>query len=90
MWFPVVISDQVNIWREVKEAGAGIVTGLNPAEIAEAIMRMLADKEASGEMGKRGRMAAERRYAWPRIVEQLTQVYRKVIEEAAARRQLGN
>jgi len=87
---PVVISDQVNIWREIQEEGAGLVVGLNPAQIANAICRVLADKEASGEMGKRGRMAAERRYAWPRIVEQLTQVYRKVIEEAAAKRRLGN
>jgi len=65
------------------------VVGLDPVEIAHAICRVLADKEAAGEMGKRGCMAAEKRYAWPRIVEQMTDVYRKVIEETEVRRRAG-
>ena len=86
---PVVISDQVNIWREVQEEEAGLVVGLDPPKIANAICRVLSDKEAAGEMGRRGRVAAQRRYSWPRIVDQMTQVYREVIEEAAAKRRLG-
>lgn len=82
---PVVISDQVNIWREIKEEGAGLVVGLDPAQIANAICWMLANKDAAGEMGRRGRVAAEKRYSWPRIVEKLTQVYQKLIEEDATR-----
>ena len=85
---PVVVSDHVNIWREVREERAGLVVRLDPGETAEAICRVLADKEAAGEMGRRGRMAVERKYAWPRIVDQMTQVYREVIEEAALKRQL--
>ena len=87
---PVVISDQVNIWREIQEEEAGLVVGLEPREIANAICRVLADKDAAKLMGSRGRMAAEERYAWPRIVEQLTQIYRGLIEDAAAKRRLGN
>ena len=87
---PVVISDQVNIWREVQEEGAGLVVGLDPPKIANTICRVLSDKEAAGEMGKRCRMAAEKRYSWPRIVDQMTQMYREVIEEAAAKRRVGN
>lgn len=82
---PVVISDQVNIWREIKEEGAGLVTGMHPLEIAEAICKVIADRSAKKEMGRRGRMAAQKLYAWPRIVEQLTQVYQKLIEENAAK-----
>ena len=78
---PVVISDQVNIWREVKEEGAGLVVGLNPAEIADAIKRILADKAASLEMGRRGRLAAERRYSWSQIVDQMIQVYQSLIKQ---------
>jgi len=86
---PAVISDQVNIWREVQEEGAGAVVGLDPPEIANAVCRVLSNKEAAGEMGRRGRNAAERRYAWPRIVEQITQTYREAIEAAAAKRRLA-
>jgi len=87
---PVVISDQVNIWREVQDAGAGFVVRLDPREIADAMCCVLADKESARAMGTRGRRAARERYAWPRIVEQLTQVYRGLIQEAAARRRSVN
>lgn len=85
---PVVISDQVNIWREVQEEGAGLVVGLDPVEIAKAICRVLKDKESAAEMGTRGRLAAERRYSWPQIVDQLTDVYRKLIEDNTAKRRI--
>lgn len=85
---PVVISDQVNIWREVQEEGAGVVVGLDPPQIADAICRVLGDKDAAKKMGRRGRRAAQRRYGWPRIVEQMTQVYRGVIEASAGRRRM--
>jgi len=81
---PVVISDQVNIWREVQDAGAGLVVGLDPSEISVAICQLLADKEIAKSMGTRGRVAAKERYAWPRIVDQITQIYRRLIAENAA------
>ena len=87
---PVVISDQVNIWREIKEEGAGLVVGLEPTQIANAICRVLSNKEASGEMGRRGRMAAEKRYSWPRIVDQMTNVYRRLITENKAGKATDN
>lgn len=86
---PVVISDKVNIWREIQKEGAGLVFGLHPQEIANAICQVLLDKDIAREMGRRGRVAAQRHYSWPRIVDQMVQVYRKVIEEAAAKRRLG-
>jgi glycosyltransferase involved in cell wall biosynthesis len=78
---PVVISDQVNIWREVREAAAGIVIGLEPCAVAKAICRVLEDKGAAEVMGARGRVAAEENYAWSSIVKELTEVYRDLIKE---------
>jgi glycosyltransferase involved in cell wall biosynthesis len=83
---PVVISDQVNIWREVQEEGAGLVVGLDVPEISEAICRVLADEDGSKAIGARGRLAAENRYAWHRIVDQFTEVYRLLIKEARYKR----
>lgn len=80
---PVVISDQVNIWREVQQEGAGVVVRLDPHEVAEAICHVLANRNAAEDMGARGRRAAERRYAWPRIVDRFTQVYRELAETAS-------
>jgi len=54
---PVVISDQVNIWREIQEERAGLVVGLEPGNIANSICRVLLDKDEAGGMGRRGRVA---------------------------------
>ena len=76
---PVIISNRVNIWREIQQANAGLVVDLDIRKLAEAITRTLTDKEAASEMGLRGRKAAEKKYAWPDIVKQLTGVYEELI-----------
>jgi len=78
---PVVISDQVNIWREVQEGG-GVVVGLDVEAIAEAIVEVLSDSEKARERGAGGRAFVRERYAWPRIVEELTRVYESIIAES--------
>jgi glycosyltransferase involved in cell wall biosynthesis len=85
MWLPRGHLRPGEYLREVKEAGAGIVTGLNPAEIAEAIMRVLEDKALAKEMGMQGRAVAKERYSWPKIVDQLAEVYQQLIDETAFR-----
>ena len=87
---PVVISNQVNIWREIKEEGAGLVTGLHPFEISEAICKVITDRSAAKEMSRRGRMAAQKLYTWPRIVEQMMEVYRRLIAQQTGKRRRMN
>lgn len=83
---PVIISNHVNICRQVQEAGAGIVVGLDQNALAEAICQVLEDQEGAKAMGTRGRRVVEKRYTWSRIVEQLTTVYENLIEEEASRK----
>ena len=51
---PVVISDQVNIWRLIAGAGAGPVVPLEVSKISEALVQVLTDPEASRPYGGRG------------------------------------
>jgi glycosyltransferase involved in cell wall biosynthesis len=76
---PVVISDQVNIWREIQETGAGVVVCLDPCAVADAICMVLEDKQTAEAMETRGRVAAKNCYAWPHVVDQMTQVYQELI-----------
>lgn len=78
---PVVVSDQVNIWREVQQAGAGRVVGLGINAIAEAVVALLSDKEAARRMGAAGRALAEHRYALPEITAELTRVYQSLVRK---------
>ena len=78
---PVVVSDQVNICTEVRDAAAGIVTGLDPAEVAEAMARVLGDASLATEMGRAGRRLVEQRFDWEPLTLQLDEVYLQIQRE---------
>jgi glycosyltransferase involved in cell wall biosynthesis len=73
---PVLISDKVNIWREIAGAGAGVVARTEVADVAAKLDRLLADPAAAGAMGARGRAYVGAHYDWAKIAERLEAVYR--------------
>jgi glycosyltransferase involved in cell wall biosynthesis len=83
---PVMVSDQVNIWREVVADGAGSAAPCDAAAFATEIAEMLADPRALARMGAAGRAAVARRYDWASIALRLEQVYAAVL---AGRRAFG-
>ena len=76
---PVVISDQVNIWREVEAAGAGLVGPCEAAPLAENLERLLADPDLGAEMGRRGKALVARRFQWDGIALALQDLYARLI-----------
>lgn len=84
---PVVISDKVNIWREIDAAGVGLVTPLQPNAVAEAILTLLCDPDRRASMSTRARPFVEMTYAWSSIVPRLESAYHKVIEAHRAGRE---
>ena len=79
---PVVVSDQVGIHGEIDEAGAGLVTTLEPADVAGAIGRLLDDPDAAERMGRAGEALAARRYSWERVATDVEALYEEVVERA--------
>ena len=77
---PVVISDRVNIWREIVADGAGLATPLEADAVAAAMARLLADPGLRRTMGEAGRRSVARRYAWDHVAEALEAAYRAIIE----------
>jgi hypothetical protein len=73
---PVVVSD-FPMWRRiVEEAGCGLlVDPLDPAAIAGAIRRLLADPVEAEAMGRRGRTAIVDRFAWHTEEAKLLNLY---------------
>jgi glycosyltransferase involved in cell wall biosynthesis len=76
---PVVISNNVAIHREITRAGAGLSTGLIQDEIASALKQLLDSNALRNQMGSRGRELVAERFAWPRAVQALSEVYQQVI-----------
>ena len=75
---PVVVSDRVNLWREVAGAGAGWVVPPAPGPTRDAIVEALRDPVRAREKGARGRDLVAERFAWTRIATRMEEVYASV------------
>jgi glycosyltransferase involved in cell wall biosynthesis len=75
---PVAISDRVNIWREIVDAGAGLAGPPTAEEVTRQIVTLAGDHARARTMGERGRALVERRFDWARVAEELESVYRSL------------
>jgi glycosyltransferase involved in cell wall biosynthesis len=78
---PVIISDKVNIWREVHTAEAGRVIPCDASALADQILNLLGDPDAAARMGQKGRALVKERFQWPRIGRSLAEAYGRIIAE---------
>ena len=75
----VVISDKVNIWREIAHADAGSVVSCNVDKLANALQRCINDPEMLIKQGLNGKRLVQEKYTWDRVAEQMVQVYEKIL-----------
>lgn len=85
---PVVISDRVNIWREIAYAGAGLVVRCDAAELARALSTLLDNPELRRSMGERGRQLVERSFTWRIVAKELANLYEQILTDHRKRRSL--
>lgn len=78
---PVVISNKVNIWRDVETAGAGVVTTCDTDSCAAAILRVLTDEKQRLAMGENGPKLVAERFNWSVAGEKLETTYREIISQ---------
>jgi glycosyltransferase involved in cell wall biosynthesis len=76
---PVVISDRVNLWREVQAADAGRIIPPTADACAKALLEVLADPEAARQMGVRGRDLVQRAFNWDAIGHHLVDAYHAIL-----------
>ena len=74
---PTVLSDRVNIHKEVAGAGAGLVTPCDANAIAEAILRILREPDFAAGLGERARALAAT-YSWDRTADLLIASYQRM------------
>ncbi len=80
---PVVISNRVNIWREVAGANAGIVVNCDAVALADGLVALLDDSELRRTMGENGRQLVRQRYDWKITGEQMLGVYREILSKSS-------
>lgn len=74
---PVVVTKTCP-WEDVERFGAGLRVDQNVEAIATALLTMVSDRDASREMGRRGRDLVRSRYAWNSIAETMAAHYAEV------------
>jgi glycosyltransferase involved in cell wall biosynthesis len=80
---PVVISKNVNIWREIESAEAGLVTECEAGACAAALLTLLSDKTLADKSGANGRHLVAARFEWPSVARQLEVVYQDLARNGA-------
>ena len=86
---PVVVSDQVNIWRELQAGGGAAVIACDRGQLVTAMTPLLADPEAAAEMGRRARATVDRLYRWDSVAAALETMYRDAASTRATPRMSG-
>ena len=76
---PVVISENVNIWREVVADGAGLAAPCDAAQFAQRIAELIDDPARLARMGEAGRASVAKRYDWASIGKRLEAVYAAIV-----------
>ena len=79
-----VIASNIGGYRDVVSDGEDgvLVPPADPQRLAEELQTMYLEPERRREMGERARRNAAR-YAWPRVVDEVTEVYEQAIEVPA-------
>ena len=78
---PVVISDKVNIWREVAESGAGKVAPCDADRFADIMLELLDNPEAARQMSEKGKALVKEQYQWSSVATAMVDVYRSIVSE---------
>ncbi len=77
---PVIATEIAGPAEEIRESGAGLV--IPPGDkkmLAEAIIRILRNRDLAAGMGIEGRRLAEKKYNWRRVAEQTAKLYEELI-----------
>ncbi len=75
---PVVISDNVGIWRDIKDGDAGIVTKCRPDKIALAVEKLLDDPSLRTAMGLRGKALVDARFSADRMSKSMDAAFQAI------------
>ncbi len=75
---PVVMSNKVNIWREIEEAGAGLIVDCDAGATARSISRVLDEPSLADLMRSRGRRLVREQFGWEAVGMRMLAMYQEV------------
>jgi glycosyltransferase involved in cell wall biosynthesis len=83
---PVIVSRHVALAQEVERHGAGLVVDVEEEPLAKALRALLCDMDHRRSLGCNGRRLILERFTWDRVVGQIIEVYKDVLQGARTSR----
>ncbi len=77
---PVVTTKGVDIWPELESSGGALIADATPEATADAVARLLAERNALADMGRKGREWVFRDLAPAKVLKQFEVMYARAIE----------
>lgn len=77
---PVIISDQVGIFKEIKDAGVGLVAPCDAGDFYLALEELTRDEQLRSEMGNAGRELAYKQYDNRIISRRIREIYEEITD----------
>ncbi|MGK7947549.1 MAG: hormogonium polysaccharide biosynthesis glycosyltransferase HpsP [Xenococcaceae cyanobacterium] len=79
MSLPVIISDRVHIWQDIKSANAGWVVPCEVKKLTETLEIAIEAKQERKQRGKNARQLTQAKYSWSAIAREMIAAYQKII-----------
>ncbi len=76
---PVVVSDQVDLSPDIRQAEAGLVATPTVEAVAGAVALLLRDEPLRRRMGENGRRLVLERFTWEKVAPDFVQVYEDIL-----------
>lgn len=76
---PALVSEDVGVWHEVKDADVGTSVGADPAAVAAALRSLAAEPELWRKRGRRAATVARERFAVDRVAGLMGRAFEDVI-----------
>ncbi|MBE9053470.1 glycosyltransferase, partial [Nostocales cyanobacterium LEGE 11386] len=76
---PVVISDQVHIWQQVRDSESGWVGATEVQALVELLQEALQNPQERQRRGLNAQQYALQNFSWNAIARQIIQAYQKII-----------
>ena len=76
---PVIITNKVGLFHDVKEYRTGIITNCDQKEIAKATLTLLNDESMRKAMGENGRRLAKDIFTNDEVADRAARVYREIL-----------
>lgn len=85
---PVVISEQVYIWKAIRDAAAGWVSSCDVQSLTEVLRLSVKDSQERKQRGLNARKLVLEKYSWQAIAKQMIEVYQSL--EGNRQQAIGN